>query len=47
MDFGLKEWGGGAVCDENLFYKDNVEWSSKKLWKMVSADEKANKNNKK
>ena len=43
--------GGGAlsesVCDENLFYKNNVEWSSKKLWKMVSVDEKANKNNKK
>ena len=27
--------------DENLF-SDNVEWSSEKLWKMVSADVKAN-----
>ena len=27
--------------DENLF-SDNVEWSSEMLWKMVSADVKAN-----
>ena len=28
-------------------FSDNVEWSSKNLWKMISADVKANKNNKK
>ena len=28
-------------CDENLFL-DNVEWSSKNLWKMMSANVKAN-----
>ena len=49
-------WGGGGVggwvnplktkvYDENLF-SDNVERSSKDLWK-VPADVKANKNNKK
>ena len=37
---------------ENLWQKcfsfsDNVEWSSKNLWKMISAAEEANKNNKK
>ena len=30
-----------------FFFSDNVEWSSKNLWKMVSSDVKANKNNKK
>ena len=31
-----------------IFFSDNaVEWSSKNLWKMISADVKANKNNKK
>ena len=25
------------------FLSDNVEWSSKNLWKMISADVKANK----
>ena len=29
------------VCDE-IFFSDNVEWSSKNLWKMI-ADVKANK----
>ena len=48
---GEGEGGGGdlsesKICDENLF-SDNVEWSSKDLWKMISADVKANKNNKK
>ena len=30
-----------------IFFSDIVEWSSKTLWKMISADVKANKNNKK
>ena len=30
-----------------MFFSDNVEWSSKNLWKMVSVDVKTNKNNKK
>ena len=30
-----------------FFFSDNVEWSSKNVWKMTSADVKANKNNKK
>ena len=43
-------WGVGGVsvnplkmkiCDENLF-SDKVTWSSKKLWKMISVDVKAN-----
>ena len=29
------------TCDKNLF-SDSVEWSSKKLWKMISADGKTN-----
>ena len=29
-----------------IFFSD-VEWSSENLWKMISADVKANKNNKK
>ena len=29
------------------FFTDNDEWGSKKLWKMISTDVKANKNNKK
>ena len=28
-----------------IFFSDNVEWSSKNLWKMIFADVKANKNN--
>ena len=28
------------------FFLDNVEWNSKKLWEMISADTKANKNKK-
>ena len=27
-----------------IFFTDTVEWSSKNLWKMISADVKANKN---
>ena len=32
------------TCYGNLgnFFSDNVEWSSKNLWKMISADVKAN-----
>ena len=30
-----------------FFFSDNVEWSSENVWKMTSADVKANKNNKK
>ena len=29
-----------------IFFLDNVEWNSKKLWEMISADTKANKNKK-
>ena len=29
-----------------IFFSVNVEWSSKKLWEMISADVKANKNKK-
>ena len=25
-----------------IFFSDNVEWSSKKLWKMMSVDARAN-----
>ena len=28
-----------------IFFPDNVEWSSKNLWKIIPADVKANKNN--
>ena len=34
----------GKLCDKN-FFSDNVEWGSKNLWKIISADAKANKNN--
>ena len=48
----MEEGGGGGggcwvnplkmkICDENLF-SDKVTWSSKKLWKMISVDVKAN-----
>ena len=30
-----------------IFFSDNVEYSSKNLWKIISADVKANKNKKK
>ena len=53
----LREWwfvGGGlseSVKKETfvmkIFFSDNVEWSSENLWIMISADVKANKNNKK
>ena len=28
-------------CDKNIF-SDNAKWSSKRLWKMISADVKTN-----
>ena len=34
-----------SVKKENVFL-DNVKWSSKKLWKMATADVKANKKKK-
>ena len=37
----MKKAAKTKIRDENLF-SDNVEWSSKKLWKMRSADIKAN-----
>ena len=30
-----------------IFFSDNIEWSSKNLWKIISADVKANKNKRK
>ena len=32
---------------KKIFFSDNVEWSSKNFWKMISANVKANKSNKK
>ena len=45
---GGGEWIGQKrkIRDESIF-SDNVEWISKYLWKMTSADVKANINNKK
>ena len=43
--------GGEGVLSESvkkgkimtkIFFSDNIEWSSKNLWKMISADVKAN-----
>ena len=39
----VKKW---KFVTESLF-SDNVEWSSKNLWKMISTDVKAKQNNKK
>ena len=46
--------GGGWVnplkknnLGRKSFISDNVEWSSKNVWKMISADIKVNNNNKK
>ena len=39
---GLSE----SIKKEN-FFKDNTDWSSKNLWKIISADVKPNKNYKK
>ena len=34
----VKKW----KIETKIFFSDNVEWSSKNLWKMMSADVKAN-----
>ena len=52
-DFG--RWGGGGSEQigwkgkfaRKIFFSDIFDWSSKNLWKMISANVKANKNNKK
>ena len=49
-------WGGGGGGSEFVkkrkfvtksLFSDNVEWSSKNLWKIISTDVKAKQNNKK
>ena len=45
-DGGLSESIKRGKFVTKIFFSDNVEWSSKNLWKMVSAGVKANKNNK-
>ena len=47
-DKGVGGGGGGGSVDPlkkgnlwQIFLEDNVEWSSKNLWKMMSADVKA------
>ena len=48
MGEGLRESvKKGKIYDKILFFPDNVEWSSKSLWKMISADIKAKDNIKK
>ena len=37
----------GKFVTKIIFFSVNTEWSFKDLWKMISADVKANKNNKK
>ena len=41
--FGVGVGGFGIypIKKENIFFSDNVEWSSKKLWKMISPEKKA------
>ena len=46
VEGGLSEPVGKGKLVPKIFFSDNVEWSSKNLWK-ISADVKANKNNKK
>ena len=36
-----------TLWQKSFFFSDNVEWSSKNLWKIIFAAEKAHKNNKK
>ena len=38
-------WKGEFVT--KIFISDNAEWSFKNMWKVISANVKANKNNKK
>ena len=47
VEGGLSEPVEKGKLVPKIFFSDNVEWSSKNLWKMISADVKANKNNKK
>ena len=52
---GIGRGGGGGLSEsvkkgkfvKKIFLSVNVEWRSKILWKMISADVKANKNIKK
>ena len=30
------------IHDKNIFFSDNIEWGSRNMWKMMSADVKAN-----
>ena len=30
------------IRDKNIFFSDNIEWGSRNMWKMMSADVKAN-----
>ena len=53
-NFGsLRGWGGlsdsvkKGTFVSRIFLSDNAEWSFKNLWKMISVNVKANKNNKK
>ena len=39
MSQALTENKSIKICDKDLF-SNNVEWSSEKLWKMMSADDK-------
>ena len=47
MGGGLSESVKKETFVMKIFFSDNVEWSSENLWIMISADVKANKNNKK
>ena len=39
---GLSESDKKGKFETKIFFSDNVEWSSKNSWKMISADVKAN-----
>ena len=48
MFWPLLGWGGlSESVKKEIFFTDNIEWSSKNLWNMISDDVKANENNKK
>ena len=47
MGEGVRESIKKGKFVTKISFSDNVEWSSKNLWKMISADAKANKNNNK
>ena len=44
---GLSESVKKGKFMTKIFFSNNAEWSFKNLWKMISADIKANENNKK